>query len=73
MKLLALLALGLLSQTALPQPSPTAAGTPDGRRLYVAETGRDQVAEVDFRSGRVLRRFAVGRQGDGLAIAPPAR
>ena len=39
-------------------------------RLYAAETGRDQVAEVDFASGAVLRRFAVGKNGDGLAIAP---
>lgn len=45
----------------------------DGRRLYVAETGRNQVAEVDFESGEVLRRLAAGAQGDGLAIAPPAR
>ena len=44
----------------------------DGRRLYVAETGRDQVAEVDFASGEVLRRLAAGAQGEGLAIAPPA-
>jgi YVTN family beta-propeller protein len=42
----------------------------DGRRLYAAETGRNQVAEVDFASGRVLRRFQAGSQGDGLAIAP---
>jgi YVTN family beta-propeller protein len=42
----------------------------DGRRLYAAETGRNQVAEVDFESGRVLRRLAAGAQGDGLAIAP---
>ena len=42
----------------------------DGRRLYVAETGPDQVAEVDFAGGRVLRRIAVGSDGDGLAIAP---
>lgn len=41
----------------------------DGRRLYVAETGPDQVAEVDFASGRVLRRIPVGKDGDGLAIA----
>ncbi|MGB3455764.1 MAG: YncE family protein [Litorimonas sp.] len=39
-----------------------------GDRIYVAETGTDTVAEVDFASGDVLRRFAVGRQGDGLAI-----
>lgn len=42
----------------------------DGRRLYVAETGRDQVAEVELPSGRVLRRLPAGRNGDGLAIAP---
>ncbi len=42
----------------------------DGRRLYAAETGRNQVAEVDLASGRVLRRLAAGAQGDGLAIAP---
>lgn len=41
----------------------------DGRRLYAAETGRNQVAEVEFESGRVLRRLAAGAQGDGLAIA----
>jgi len=44
----------------------------DGERLYAAETGRDQVAEVDLASGQVLRRLPAGRQGDGLAIAPPA-
>lgn len=42
----------------------------DGHRLYVAETGRNQVAEVDLARGRVLRRLAAGAQGDGLAIAP---
>lgn len=42
----------------------------DGRRLYAAETGRNQVAEVDMGSGRVLRRLPAGAQGDGLAIAP---
>ena len=44
--------------------------SPDGRRLYAAETGRDQVAEVELASGRVLRRLPAGRNGDGLAIAP---
>ncbi len=42
---------------------------PDGK-LYAAETGRDTVAEVDLETGRVLRRIAVGKNGDGLAIAP---
>ena len=41
-----------------------------GGRLYAAETGRDMVAEVDLESGRVLRRIPVGKNGDGLAIAP---
>jgi YVTN family beta-propeller protein len=42
----------------------------DGKRIYAAETGRDEVAEVDVASGKVLRRLGAGRQGDGLAIAP---
>jgi YVTN family beta-propeller protein len=42
----------------------------DGSRLYAAETGRDEVAEVDFASGEVLRRLKAGKNGDGLAIAP---
>lgn len=42
----------------------------DGRRIYVAETGRNMIAEVDLDSGRVLRRLPAGANGDGLAIAP---
>ena len=42
----------------------------DGRRIYAAETGRNQVAEVELETGRVLRRLPAGAQGDGLAIAP---
>ncbi|TKD50479.1 cytochrome D1 domain-containing protein [Sphingomonas baiyangensis] len=42
----------------------------NGERLYVAETGIDRIAEVDFASGRVLGRLPAGRQGDGLAISP---
>lgn len=42
----------------------------DGRRLYAAETARNQVAEVDVASGRVLRRLPAGANCDGLAIAP---
>ena len=45
--------------------------SPDGRLIYAAETGRDEVAEVDLASGRVLRRVKAGKNGDGLAIAPP--
>lgn len=40
----------------------------DGSKLYVAETGTDTIAEVDFEAGDVLRRLPAGRQGDGLAI-----
>lgn len=42
--------------------------SPDGERIYVAETGTDTIAEVDYATGRVLRRIAAGEGGDGLAI-----
>lgn len=42
----------------------------DGSRLYVAETGKNKIAEIDFESGEVLGRLSGGEQGDGLAIAP---
>ncbi|MGJ8560993.1 MAG: beta-propeller fold lactonase family protein [Litorimonas sp.] len=40
----------------------------DGQYLYVAETGVDRVAEIDFKTGIVVRRLPAGRQGDGLAL-----
>ena len=43
----------------------------DGQRLYAAETGSDVIAEVELASGKVLRRLPAGKNGDGLAIAPP--
>lgn len=42
----------------------------DGSKIYVAETASDTVAEVDYASGTVLRRFKVGEGGDGMAILP---
>ncbi|MCH2487204.1 MAG: YncE family protein [Erythrobacter sp.] len=42
--------------------------SPDGERIYVAETGTDTIAEVDFATGEVLRRLSGGDGGDGLAI-----
>lgn len=42
----------------------------DGRLIYAAETGRNEVAEVEFETGTVLRRLKAGKNGDGLAIAP---
>ncbi len=42
----------------------------DGSKIYVAETGSNTVAEVDFPSGDVLRRLPTGEGGDGLAILP---
>ena len=42
--------------------------SPDGERIYVAETRSDTIAEVDFRSGRVLRRLPGTGGGDGIAI-----
>jgi YVTN family beta-propeller protein len=43
--------------------------SPDGSKLYAAETGRDKVAEIDFATGSVIRRLEAGKNGDGLAIA----
>lgn len=48
----------------------TLAFSRDGHRLFVAETMKDTVAEVDLRTGEVLRRIPAGRNGDGLGIAP---
>ena len=42
--------------------------SPDGSRLYVAETATDSIAEIDFASGKLLRRMRTGYGGDGLAI-----
>ncbi|HZF43143.1 MAG TPA: cytochrome D1 domain-containing protein, partial [Sphingomonadaceae bacterium] len=42
----------------------------DGRRIYVAETGIDRIAEVDVAAGKVLGRLPAGRNGDGLGISP---
>lgn len=42
----------------------------DGKRIYVAETASDTVAEVDYAKGTVLRRLKVGEGGDGMAILP---
>ena len=40
----------------------------DGERLYAAETQTDTIAEIDFASGKVLRRLKTGEGGDGLAV-----
>ncbi len=48
----------------------TLAFSRNGRRLYVAETMKDTIAEVDMDTGKVLRRLGAGRNGDGLALAP---
>jgi DNA-binding beta-propeller fold protein YncE len=42
----------------------------DGSRLYVAETGANKIAEIDFTSGELIGRLSGGEQGDGLAIVP---
>lgn len=40
----------------------------DGSRLYAAETATNTIAEIDFASGKVLRRLPTGDGGDGLAV-----
>ncbi len=42
----------------------------DGERIYVAETASNTIAEVDYATGKVLRRLPGGEGGDGLAILP---
>lgn len=42
----------------------------DGKRIYVAETASNTVAEVDYATGKVLRRLTTGEGGDGMAILP---
>lgn len=48
----------------------TAAFSRDGKRVFVAETGRNVIAEVELASGRVLRRLPAGRGSDGIGLAP---
>lgn len=42
----------------------------DNRRLLVAETGKDRIAEVDLVSRQVLRRIPAGKSADGIGLAP---
>lgn len=42
----------------------------DGKYIYVAETGINRVAEIDFDQGKLIGRLAAGEDGDGLGIAP---
>ncbi|ABC63572.1 YncE family protein [Erythrobacter litoralis] len=42
--------------------------SPDGERIYAAETRANTVAEVDFATGEVLRRLPGSGGGDGMAI-----
>lgn len=39
------------------------------RRVLIAETGDNRIAEVDLETGKVIRRYSAGRNGDGLAIS----
>lgn len=43
--------------------------SPDGKRLYAAETGLNRIAEIDMVSGKLIGRLAGGTNGDGLGIA----
>ena len=57
-------------QEAVARQQVTILWSKDGERIYVAETASDTVAEVDYASGTVLRRFTAGEGGDGMAILP---
>lgn len=42
----------------------------DGKRIYVAETGRAQIAEIELATGKRLRMLAAGKGADGLGYSP---
>jgi len=44
--------------------------SPDGQRVYVAASAMGEVLEVDTRTWTITRRFATGREPDGLGFSP---
>lgn len=44
--------------------------SPDGKRLWVAATGSEAVAEIDASNWTIVRRLAAGKGADGLAFSP---
>ncbi|RRN79171.1 gluconolaconase [Pseudoxanthomonas sp. SGD-10] len=59
----------MLGRAALPIG---AVADPDGRRVYVAISGGNQVAVVDTARWKVVERWYTGDEPDALAIVPPA-
>ena len=47
----------------MPASPETGVTTPDGRKLYVALSGADEVAVIDVRARKVVKR--IGDVGDG--------
>ena len=47
--------------------------TPDGRHAFVTDSGAGEVAVVDLRRGRVVRRVGVGDHARHLALDPTGR
>jgi YVTN family beta-propeller protein len=47
----------------------TAVFARDGNAIYVAESGRGTIAEVELATGLVIRRIPAGKGSDGLGIA----
>lgn len=41
----------------------------DGKRIYVAETGRAQIAEIELATGKRLRMLPAGKGADGLGFS----
>src|SRR5690606_37970147 len=59
----------MLGRAALPIG---AVADPDGRRVYVAISGGNQIAVVDTGKWKVVERWATSDEPDALAIVPPA-
>ncbi|MBM3890820.1 MAG: hypothetical protein FJ388_17050, partial [Verrucomicrobia bacterium] len=68
---LATVCLSLAAHAASPYPSPSAmVASPDGKTLFVACAGTDQVAVFDVASGKVTRKISVPDSPLGLALTP---
>ena len=50
-----------------------AAVSPDGRTLYVANAGSDDLSVIDIATGRARAHLATGRNPRGLALSPDGR
>lgn len=61
---------GEVRQSIALEGGPMGVAWGEGQKVYVAEYGSGSVAEVDTKTGCVIRRFSVGPKPVGVAVAP---